>query len=104
MSIVPESRHQSTVPMVTSTNCLHAVDIHGVDVGEPRAGRSHRLRTMILILTMAGSIIVSGAGVPLIHGGATGLGAGGASMTAQSGPTLALHRWGNCPGMSGPCP
>jgi hypothetical protein len=104
MSIVAESRHQSTVPMVTSTDCLHVVDGHDVDVHESRAGRGLRLRTMILILMLAGSIIVPGAGISLIHGGPTGLRAGGASMMAAAGPTLALRRLGNCPGMSGPCP
>jgi hypothetical protein len=99
MSIVTDARHQSTAPMITSTDCLCVVDVH-----EPRARRGHRLRTIILILTMAGSIIVPGAGISLLHGGPTGLSAGGASMTAPAGPTLALRRLGNCPGMSGPCP
>jgi len=113
MSIVPNvpnviagagARRRSAPPLLPAAGRVDVVDGHTPCVGRlPRLLRIPRLRTIVLILAIAGSLI-PGVGAPVIPGGSTVVRSVVTTSAIPVGPALSYRQMGDCPGGGGPCP
>jgi hypothetical protein len=103
LSIVTFSHNDRVPSLVPPSSRLHAVDVLR-NVCHRRVNPVRVVRTVMLVVAIAGPVVVPGAAARLNSGALFGTHSAVTAEAPATGPATAFARLSNCPGGTVPCP